>query len=406
MVLLLCVALLATPGCQSPPQPGDSPQSQPLALVGGTIYPSPTAAPIADGVVLVEGPRISNLGTRDSVAIPADAEVIDCSGMFVVAGFQNSHVHFTEDKWQDVASQAAEQLSSKLEEMLLRYGFTTVVDTGSALDATLALRSRIEAGQVTGPRILTAGTPIYPVDGIPYYLRESLPPQVLPFLHTPETPQEAAQVVQRQLSQDADLVKLFTGSWVERGRVLPMSTEIARAAAEEAHRQGKLVFSHPSDQAGVEVALQAGVDVLAHAPSDLRGWDESDSHRLQASAVAMVPTLKLFGGQSNIARIQQIVGDFADGGGQVLFGTDVGYLTDYSPGDEYRLMSGAGLDWRDILASLTTAPAGRFRESSRRGRLAPQMDADIVVLSSDPAVDPAALADVRYTVRGGRIVFK
>ncbi|MGH9320647.1 MAG: amidohydrolase family protein [Vicinamibacteria bacterium] len=38
-----------------------------------------------------------------------------------------------------------------------------------------------------------------------------------------------------------------------------------------------------------------------------------------------------------------------------------------------------GLSWREILASLTTAPAARFGESDRRGRIAPGMDADLVL---------------------------
>jgi imidazolonepropionase-like amidohydrolase len=68
-------------------------------------------------------------------------------------------------------------------------------------------------------------------------------------------------------------------------------------------------------------------------------------------------------------------------------------------------MAGAGLDWRAILASLTTAPAARFGESGRRGRVAAGQDADLVVLGTDPAADVSAFADVRYTIRGGRVVY-
>ena len=54
--------------------------------------------------------------------------------------------------------------------MLTRYGFTSVVDTGSLLSNTVAIRKRIASGEVAGPRILTAGFPLYPRDGIPYYV--------------------------------------------------------------------------------------------------------------------------------------------------------------------------------------------------------------------------------------------
>lgn len=60
-----------------------------------------------------------------------------------MAGFQNSHVHFTEPKWEDAATLPASRLSADLARMLTRCGFATVVDTDSLLDNTLALRKRI-----------------------------------------------------------------------------------------------------------------------------------------------------------------------------------------------------------------------------------------------------------------------
>ncbi len=69
-------------------------------------------------------------------------------------------------------------------------------------------------------------------------------------------------------------------------------------------------------------------------------------------------------------------------------------------------MAGAGLDWRQILASLTTNPAERFGHAQRKGRIAVGMDADLVVLASDPATDPAAFAGVTFTIRGGRIIYR
>ena len=320
--------------------------------------------------------RIVAVGPATTHPVPADATRVDCEGLFVVAGFQNSHVHFTEAKWEDAAKLPAAQLSAQLEDMLLRWGVTTVVDTGSLLSNTLALRARIESGEVRGPRIYTVGTPIYPHNGIPYYLRESLPPEVLQLLNTPQTGAEAAAITARQIEAGADALKLFTGSWVERGKVLPMDAAIARAAADEAHARGKLVFAHASNVAGLEPALEARVDVLAHALDDDRGWNETHVARMKAIRMAMIPTLKLFGGQSFTKYIQAEVGTYAKAGGQILFGTDVGFLTDYDTTDEFALMAGAGLDWRAILASLTTAtgravrrdpaPRARGRRSRRR----------------------------------------
>ena len=75
-------------------------------------------------------------------------------------------------------------------------------------------------------------------------------------------------------------------------------------------------------------------------------------------------------------------------------------------GEDYRLMSAAGLDWRAILASLTVNPADRFGYGKRKGTVAAGRDADLVVLEADPATDVAAFAKVAATIREGRIIYR
>ena len=290
--------------------------------------------------------------------------------------------------------------------MLTRYGVTTVVDTGSDLSNTIALRRRIESGEVPGPRVLTAGTPLYPPDAIPYYVRDAVPPDILKLLHQPRMPAEAEGIVQQSMQAGADVVKLFTGSWVTRGQVVPMPLDVATAAVAEAHRLGRLAFTHPSNVAGLEVALAARVDILAHAVEDTDGLTPEHLRRMAQQKMSLVPTLKLFGGATRIEpAILVEVRDYARIGGQILFGTDVGYLTDYDPSDELDAMARAGFSWQEILASLTTNPAVRFGESARRGRVVPGLDGDLVVLGSDPARAVRAFADVRRTIRAGRVIY-
>jgi len=150
-----------------------------LALVRGQIYPGPLDRPILDGVVLIENGKITAVGNQDKVQIPSDVETVDCTGRTIVAGFWNSHVHFTEPKWQNSSELPAAELTAQLQQMLTRYGFTSVVDTGSLLPNTLAIRRRIESGEVAGPRVLTAGSPLYPKDGIPYYVIDTVPPDIV-----------------------------------------------------------------------------------------------------------------------------------------------------------------------------------------------------------------------------------
>src|SRR5439155_4314363 len=182
-----------------------------------------------------------------------------------------------------------------LQAMLTRYGFTTVVDTASLLPNTIALRRRIESREVAGPRILTPGLALYPPDGIPYYVKEAVPADLLKLLPQPSTPREATNIVRRNIEGGADIIKLFTGSNVSPVRVLPMGDDVAKAAVDAAHRRGMLVFAHPSNVAGLEVALRARVDVLAHAIEDTRGLTAEHLRGMRQQNMALVPTLKLLG---------------------------------------------------------------------------------------------------------------
>jgi imidazolonepropionase-like amidohydrolase len=377
-------------------------QAQDLAITNAKVYASPTAQPTTNTTILIRSGKITAVGAH--VVIPPGTTTLDCKDCTILPGFWNTHVHFMEPKWADAAHLPAEQLTRQMQQMLTHSGFTTVVDTGSDPRTTIPLRRRVESGEVLGPHIYTAGTPIYPPHGIPYYLAD-LPPEVRAILPQPSTPAEAQAAVEQNIAQGADIVKLFTGSYVKQGEVLPMSVPIAHAAVETAHQHGELVFTHPSNLEGVRVAMESGVDVLAHAPDTVTGIDDALIAKLVAHHMTMIPTLKLFSEDSDIVRIREIVAKFHQLGGPLMFGTDTGYLTDYDLTEEYRQLYLAGLTYRDILAMLTTSPAQRFHVADQKGHIAPGMDGDLTILTSDPASDPTAFTQVKYTIRNGRILF-
>lgn len=381
------------------------------------IHPAPDAAPIDDAVVVIRDGRIAAVGPRRQIQVPSGARPIQCAPGVVLAGFQNSHVHFIETRWEKAAEKPAAELAVGLTEMLTRYGFTTVLDTASNPDDTLALRRRIESGEIAGPRILTAGLPLYPHNGIPIYLRD-LPPEFLARQPQPATVEEAVQVVRTNLDAGADATKLFVATPQGNGKVMYMSREIAAAAVQATHARQRLVIAHPTDNEGIRIAIDSGVDVLAHTTIDEIPaiWSPQQIQDMVTHRLALVPTLKLWPYEAHKAKLPsrvvdlglgdvvRQVRDFAAAGGQVLFGTDVGYMSDYDPTDEYIYMSRA-LTPAQILASLTTAPADRWQESDRRGRVAPGMQADLVVLGADPMSDVRHFADVRCTLRQGRVIY-
>jgi imidazolonepropionase-like amidohydrolase len=412
MFILLCSVGYASSasGASALPSP-DNRRS--VALIGAKIYPSPTATPIEDGVVLIQDGRIAGVGERAAITMPADAAKMDCAGLSMTSAFWNSHVHFTEPKWQSAEAQPAEQLAEHLRTMLTRYGFVRVLDTGSRLRNTLTIRHRIERGEVVGPHIMTTGGGLAPQGGSPFYILPNRLPEI-------GSPGEAERRVHERLDAGADAVKLFSGSWASMDSVVVMPVDVVSAAVEAAHQRGKLVVAHPSNSAGTRAAIDGGVDILAHTfPAEIDGpWDRALISRMQENQVALIPTLKLWtyeGSKFNLgaAHIEKVVGiggeqvlAFSNIGGQILFGTDVGYMQDYDPTDEYGLMHRAGLSFEQILTSLTTAPAERFGVSHVTGSIAAGMDADLVLLAGDPAADIKNLAKVRYTIRQGTMIYQ
>jgi len=194
--------------------------------------------------------------------------------------------------------------------------------------------------------------------------------------------------------------------------------ELVRAITAEAHRHRKLVFTHPENDAGVNVAVDGGVDILAHTAPSGTSWDEARVARMKRAGVTLIPTLSLFtklGRTLGIPtpRIEKLISAplqqlraYSKGGGRIVFGTDLGFITDYDPSEEYLLMTRAGMTFRQILASLTVNPAERFGVSHRTGRIASGMDADIVIIAGDPEVDIRVLSNVKYTLRKGQIIYQ
>lgn len=139
----------------------------------------------------------------------------------------------------------------------------------------------------------------------------------------------------------------------------------------------------------------------------------AELQHMKTQHVALIPTISLFpdeekkfGGTLEDAKavtrksIVQLK-SYLDQGGLILFGTDVGYDTT----SEYQYMSQSGMTWRGILASLTTNPAVFFKVANT-GRVEKGMEADLTVLDSDPASDPQNFAQVAYTIRTGKIIYK
>jgi imidazolonepropionase-like amidohydrolase len=372
---------------------------------------SPTHDAIHDGVVFIDRGKIAAAGPSALVPIPCGTEILDCSGLTITAGLWNSHVHFFERKWAEAASIPADELNRQLAVMLTRYGFTSVFDVGSMWENTRRLRARIESGEVCGPRIRSTGPGLIPPGALP-------PGNVLATLGVMPFPApeitdaaQAQSTVKRLVEEGVDGIKLFASS----PRSDALGERTMRAAVNEAHRSSTPVFVHPESAADLAAALRAGVDVIAHTTPRTGAWDEAILSEISATRAALTPTLALWKSFSRHDRIcaqDEVVAistgqlrAWVDCGGAVLFGTDLGAV-DPDPRQEYVLMAAAGMNFRDMLASLTTVPAARFGDAAVLGQVAVGFEADLIAFEGDPESDVRAMADVKYTIRSGKIIYR
>lgn len=378
------------------------------AFVGCRIMPSAHEPAIDGGVLVIRGARIETVGPSGDVQVPSAAERIDCAGGTLLPGFWNSHVHFMGSGWQGAEGLPADRLTAQLGEMLTGFGFAHVVDTGSDLSNTLALDRRIASGEVLGPGIITAGSAYVGPSGTPFYISDPLPE-----LHSPD---QTRRVVADAVQAGAGAVKLMSVSLTREQPFPSIPAATIRAAADAAHEAGVKVLVHPTNRQGVELALEGGADVLLHTAPIGGPWEATFAERLVRGGMALVPTLKLWRYElakendpqtaQHFAEVsQQQVAAFHTAGGRILFGTDVGYMTDFDPTEEYLQMAAAGMSVREIVAALTANPVETFGAPERQGRLAAGYDADVVLLGGDPEEDVKAFADVRMTYRAGQRIY-
>lgn len=379
-----------------------------LAITNVRILPAPFRPPIENATILIEGDRISRIISGGPSQRYQWMRVIDGGGATVTAGFWNNHVHLVTPLLLRSREAADSALEIELERAFTRWGFTTVVDLASTMQAARDLSQRIATEVVRGPRVLSAGDPFYPPNATPIYARPFYENLGLPSAEV-FSASAAAERARSQVRGGARALKLFTGS-IQGGadKVAHMPPDIVRAVVGVGRKLNTPVFAHPTDREGLEIAVRNGVQVLAHATPLMGRWTPEYAAWIAGQGVSMVPTLSLFQISPHPATPVDVAVDqvrqLDRAGGGILFGTDAGFTDAFDTERELQLLATA-IGWRKVLASLTTAPAELFGERKNRGYIEAGYVADLVLLRGDPAMDVANLSKVKLVVRNGRVIF-
>ena len=345
--------------------------------------------------------------------LPTDADFVDLSGLCVVPGLIDCHVHLV----FSASSHALADLQAEDDQQLLLRGvaaarqalgagITTVRDLGGRGGVTFRLRDAIDRGWIAGPRILAAGSPITITGGHCHFLGL-------------EADDEAGVrlAARAQLKAGANCLKIMATG----GRMTPGTNTSAaqysvaeiRAAVDEAQRARVTLAAHALGTAGIRNATAAGVNTIEHC-NWLGGdgsvqFDESVAVQMAQQETAVVATLVPLQRSAPSLRgeVLACMRRMAALGVTFAAGTDAGVsLTPFDslPSELAILVSELGFTPLQAIAAATGVAATSLGVGASVGTLQVGRLADLLAVDGDPSTHIEDLRNVRRVLKGGRTV--
>ena len=254
--------------------------AQTKALIGGTVIDGTGGPPIERAVVLIDGDRLTCVGSMEACPVPAGAERIDVSGRFVTPGLVDAHVHFSQTGWLDgrpdgisapdlypyeQTALAARANPQRWFRSYLCSGITAVYDVGghpwtTALPAQAEDDARAPHVRAAGPLITHATVPALNVDDEIYTF--------LPMSTSAEAQSSVAALV--AMGSTAVKVWYLAPRPTRREQLDARLMEIGTAA----RAAGLDLIVHATSLREAKVALRAGAKLLVHSVQDTLVDDE------------------------------------------------------------------------------------------------------------------------------------
>ena len=413
-------------------------QAEPLVVQAGRLLDRPGSAPRGAATLLVDEGVIKAVRDGhhgpDAFGAPG-ARVVDLRGHFVLPGLIDSHVHLTSDLGGTAAQLAEVQRSAAdhaIEAVVnarrtLAAGFTTVRNLGDADGEVRALRDAINAGKLTGPRILTANTSISATAGhadptLGY--RDDLHAALDNGGNLCDGVESCRRAVRHQVALGADVIKFaITGgvnSRIGAGLGAQMFEDEARAVVETARLYGRKVAVHAHGADGINLALRLGVDSIEHGTL----LDDASLRLFRDSGAYYVPTLSTVNGYRErlaanpgaytgevLSKIQWRIGitgkaleRAVPAGVRIAFGTDAGVSLHGRNADEFALMVQHGMTPAQAIVAATRNAADLLGLGDRIGSLEPGKRADLIAVRGDPLQDVEVLRRVEVVMKDGVVV--
>ena len=406
---------------------------RPAVLVGGRLLDGRSPDAIPDGVLVTdERGRIVGAGPAAAVAVPRDAERIDASGLTILPGMIDCHVHLSL-KLEPVADQIQRSATDLVVRALqsgrdfLESGVTTVRDAGYT---PAGIKRAFAGGAFPGPRTQVSCTPLSQTGGhgdgwtpsgaILETSVADLPPGIA------DGPDAVRRATRLQIRAGADWIKVMASGGVLSAADSPDASQFTvdeiRAIVEEAKAAGiKGTFAHAEGTTGIKNALRAGISSIEHG--DL--IDDEGIDLMLERDVPLVPTFNINFALMDEERVAR--GDVppwavekmrylfkrqqagfrhaVERGVRVVMGTDS--FNGLYPPAELAYMSEFGLGPFRAIQAATNEAAALLGLADVVGTLETGKSADVIAVSGDPLAEPELWRDrgrIVLVMQAGRVV--
>jgi imidazolonepropionase-like amidohydrolase len=418
-----------------------SAHAESLVLAGGRLIDGFGGPPVDDAAVVIDGNRIVAAGPLASIKIPPGARVIDTDGMTMMPGIMDMHVHLMilghgdYNYWfQNYASQWRDVVMPISAKELLMAGVTTARDLGAPLDDIVAVKKRIERGEIPGPRLFVSGP----------FLQHTAPPLEAKFRWAVNGPEDGRKKVDTVVDGGADVIKL-----IDQDQMTP---DEVKAIVDEAHKRGKPVVAHAHRSDEIRQGLRAGVDCFEHTGLATKPGYEDDVLQMirdRNATLYWCPTIEGLYLYDYTLRFPERVDDqrlkrdlppamykdvhdslkdvsrldyfrlvprrlptlpnkfkqLRESGVTILVGTDSGIPLNFHFDSTWRELDTfvrLGMPPMDAIRAATYWPA-QFLKQPDLGTIAPGKLADVIVIDGDPLTDMSTMRNVVHVVKDGKV---
>ncbi len=397
-----------------------------IAFVNANLIDGTGALPRKNQRVLIEGDKIISIGRY--IPIPEDAQVIDLKGKTLMPGLIDSHIHMGNGYRKGIASGEETNEYLDMRNVCLASGVTSIRSGGDYMLDSIAVRDKVNSGELRGPRMFVCGKHFMNRNSHPAATVWGNPSTIENCGAYPETPEEGREMVRQFVDMGMDYIKLLIS--VSHHSVWPnqlpcIDDNIVEAVIDEAHKLGKKAACHVETLEKALMATQYGADEIHHLITATSKKSELDEYnilfrRMCENDISLVPTMVIPRVQeakrlakhadgSNIDHLILLVKRAYEYGVLIGCGTDTGAPnlpwgpTLHSEMDEY--VENVGMTPLDAIKCATYNNGRILGLEGKLGVVRVGAFADLIVLEKDPTEDIRNTSSVCLTVREGNVVW-